>query len=276
MTCADIHIRPLAGYEELQECVALEKRTWGEDFDDVATAAILLICRKVGGLVAGAFDTAGRLVGVVFGLTGVRGGRLVHWSHMLAVEPHLRDHGLGRRLKFYQRDFVLEMGIDLIYWTYDPLEARNAHFNINRLGVNIDEYVRDLYGPGDTSPVFQGIGTDRFIVAWHLQSDRLAKAERGEKTWFHAGIHEAPIVNTALLDDGTIIPVAEALPNKGIIRVEIPSDIQSVKVTAPQQAADWRSVTRRALEFYLDKEYEVDGFYRDRQSGRCFYVLASI
>jgi len=273
MTDTGIYIRQLEGYEELQMCVALEKKTWGEDFDDVATAAILLVCQEVGGLVAGAFDTSDRLVGVIFGLTGLREGRPVHWSHMLAVVPNLRDRGLGRKLKFYQRDFVLDLGIDLVYWTYDPLEARNAHFNINRLGVNIDEYVRDIYGTGDTSPVFRGIGTDRFIVTWHLKSERVARAERGEKTWLRAGVHEAPIVNTTSSDDGTVTPVETDLPSGRLTRVEILPDIQLVKLNAPQQAATWRNVTRRAFEHYLSIGYVVDGFYRERQSGRCFYVL---
>ena len=100
----------------------------------------------------------------MFGITGVQEGQLVHWSHMLAVERAYRDHGLGRRLKECQRELLRELGVDTIYWTFDPLVARNAHLNLNRLGTTVREYVPDMYG--DTGSPLHTFGTDRFVVAW--------------------------------------------------------------------------------------------------------------
>src|ERR1041385_2041149 len=119
-------------------------------------------------LPAASFDARDRLVGFVFGMTGVERGRLVHWSDMLAVRPDLRDHGIGRRLKEFQRDTLLAMGVGLVYWTFDPLVARNAHLNFNRLGVRVSEYVIDMYGSDTDSALHRGLGTDRFIVAWEI------------------------------------------------------------------------------------------------------------
>src|ERR671914_1083048 len=164
-----LEIRPLRTTDELMACVELQRATWGETFSDLVPASILKVSQRVGGVTAGAFDAAGRLLGFVFGLTGVERGRVVHWSDMLAVREGARDLGLGRMLKEYQRDVVRSMGGTVIYWTYDPLVARNAHLNFNKLGVCVAEYVEDMYGETD-SQLHRGLGTDRFVVAWPVST----------------------------------------------------------------------------------------------------------
>ena len=111
-------------------------------------------------------------------MTGVRDGALVHWSDMLAVGPEARDRGIGRRLKLYQRSLVAELGVTQILWTFDPLVARNAHLNLNALGARVIDYVPDMYGADTGSTLHQGIGTDRFVVAWEVR-DRGAGDRRG-------------------------------------------------------------------------------------------------
>src|SRR5690554_3674198 len=142
----EVVVRRPATLEEFRACVELQRETWGAGFDECVPAAILKVSQRVGGVTAGAFDGEGRLLGFVFGLTGLERGRPVHWSHMLAVRPEWRDVGLGRRLKAYQREAVRGLGVDTILWTFDPLVARNAHLNLNRLGVQVVEYVPDMYG----------------------------------------------------------------------------------------------------------------------------------
>ena len=109
------------------------------------------------------------MIGFVYGLTGFYDKRFVHWSHMLAVRPEVRDHGIGRRLKEYQRQLLVEAGIDWMYWTTDPLVARNAHLNLNRLCAKVREYVPDMYG--DTGSILHSTGTDRFVLMWPVASE---------------------------------------------------------------------------------------------------------
>src|SRR3954464_452827 len=176
-----IDIRPLRTLDELRACVSLQRETWGNEFTDVVPTSILKVSQRVGGVAAGAFDDENALLGFVYGLTGVENGRIVHWSDMLAVRPEARRLGLGRRLKEYQRSVVRERGGEGIYWTYDPLVARNAHLNFNRLGVRLDEYAEDMYGITD-SVLHGGIPTDRLVVGWPTRDDevkmRIAEAAR--------------------------------------------------------------------------------------------------
>ena len=136
---ADPVIRPLGGRAEREACVALQERVWGDAFADRVPASVLMIALETGGVASGAF-LDGRLVGFVFGITGLREGRPIHWSDMLAVAPEHRGEGIGHRLKLHQRALLLERGVETVRWTFDPLEARNAHINLRRLGAVAGEY----------------------------------------------------------------------------------------------------------------------------------------
>src|SRR5262245_40818455 len=135
MQQASMLIRDLSSLQDYADCVALQDATWGEGFSERVPTAILRVSQLIGGVAAGALDDAGRMAGFVFGMTGMRDGELVHWSDMLAVRQELRSQGLGERLKQYQRDKVLAIGVKAMLWTFDPLQAGNAHFNINHLGA---------------------------------------------------------------------------------------------------------------------------------------------
>ena len=119
-----VTIRPLETRAEHEACVALQRDIWGQDFADVVPATILMVSQQVGGVASGAFDARGRLIGFVFGISGVRNRVTAHWSDMLAVRPEARGRGLGRRLKLHQRELLLAVGIERVYWTFDPLVAR--------------------------------------------------------------------------------------------------------------------------------------------------------
>ncbi|HEX6976048.1 MAG TPA: hypothetical protein VF147_16690, partial [Vicinamibacterales bacterium] len=125
-----MHIRPLVTLDDCRKVVALEKLVWGyTDAEDVVPSPVLIVTIKRGGILLGGFDDAGEMKGFVYSIPGLKEGRLTQWSHMLGVTADARDSGLGARLKLAQRDAALAMGIDLIEWTYDPLQAMNAHFN---------------------------------------------------------------------------------------------------------------------------------------------------
>lgn len=267
-------IRRLQGRDEYQACLELQRKTWGASFSEFVSPALLMVSQKIGGVVAGALDAEDRLLGFVYGLTGVKDGRIVHWSHMLAVRDGFRGAGLGRRLKLYQRELLLDLGVDLVYWTYDPLVARNAHLNLNRLGAEIAEYEEDLYGDSD-SDLHRGLGTDRFIVEWRIRSQRVEQAIAGALGDTAVRFLESPIVNSQVASDGIVRLVQGELPIRPEVRVEIPSDIQVVKHESLEEAAAWRDNTRKTFTWYMRRGYRVGAFYRDLRSGRCFYGLSS-
>lgn len=268
-----VSIRSLRTHGEYRTCVELQRETWGTHFNEVVSPTLLKISQRVGGVAAGAFDGSGNLLGFVFGLTGIESGRLVHWSHMLAVREAARDAGIGRRLKEYQRDVLRSLGVETVYWTFDPLVARNAHLNLNRLGADVLEYIVDMYG--DTaSSLHSGLGTDRFVVAWQL--DRSATVSGARRSLFDpAPIAAAPVVNAVVAAENRSVPVELPLEVAPAVRVEIPPDIQETKATLPEAANAWRATTRRAFAWYLERGYRVAGFHRDRETGRSFYVLSS-
>jgi predicted GNAT superfamily acetyltransferase len=267
-----VTIRPLESHDDFRQCVALQHEIWGDDFGESAPPSILMVTQKVGGLAAGAFDSGGRLLGFVFGISGVREGRLVHWSDMLGVREDARDLGLGQRLKNYQRDQLLETGIDVAYWTYDPLEARNAHVNINRLGALPIEYVPDMYGEVVRSSLLSGLSTDRFVVEWELDHPHVAAAIEGAEPELSRAATAAPIVNTAW-EGAAPVPREIELVDAPAVRVEIPREIHDVKRTSMELARAWRSATRRAFLHYMPNGYTVTGFWLEPESGRCFYSL---
>ena len=286
MVDSRLRVRPLADYVELSACVDLQKKTWGTHFDDIVSGALMLVAQKIGGIAAGAFDAGGDLVGIVFGLTGFRGGEPVHWSHMLAVQPGQQGRGIGTLLKLYQRERVRNLGIRNMYWTFDPLEARNAHFNLNRLFARVDDYVIDLYGPGDTSPLHKGIGTDRFVAVWPVEDEHVVEIIRSvadTMEWNDKRTEVSAPVPFRI--GGTVRPVdlsAADIPADGLgteltedsrALVEIPSSIQRVKAANPDEAQAWRTYTRTAFTHYLARGYSVTSFVRHGPTGRCFYVL---
>jgi predicted GNAT superfamily acetyltransferase len=271
-----VDIRPLRTQEELLACVELQRATWGDDFSDVVPASILKVSQRVGGVAAGAFDAEGRLLGFVFGLTGIEGGRVVHWSDMLAVRADARDLGLGHQLKEYQREVVRTLGGTVIYWTYDPLVARNAHLNFNKLGVRVTEYVEDMYGETD-SELHRGLGTDRFVVAWPVarhESESLA-AESRQIASDTTGARDAPVLNPDRAD-GSVPDLASFEQTRPrYVRVVVPRDIIAVRSRSPELAHRWRLSTRRAFQWAIARRYVVRGVYADEDSDSSWYVLAS-
>jgi predicted GNAT superfamily acetyltransferase len=170
----DIVIRKCEHLEEFHRCVDLQREIWGEADVEVEPATMFVVAAHTGGQVLGAFD-GDKLVGYTLAVVGLRGGTPYFHSHMTGVQSEYRDRGVGRMLKLFQRDEALGRGIRLIEWTFDPLELRNAHFNLNRLGAICRKYEPNLYGV-TTSPLHRGLRTDRLVAEWHLDSARVVAA----------------------------------------------------------------------------------------------------
>jgi chorismate synthase len=252
-----IVLRPLASNADYDEAVTLQDEIWGAGFSDRVPASILRVGQKVGGVSAAAFDANGRMLGFVFGLTGVRGGRLVHWSDMLAVREDARGKQLGERLKHYQREVVRDLGVQTMYWTFDPLVARNAHFNLNRLGASIADYIPNFYGSNTGSILHGALPTDRFVAEWEITPGaRTPTARTGAILNPNA---DAP--RTTVVHDGKP-RVIDPLPDAATVRVSIPSDIEPVLASDADMALAWRLAARQAITHYLARGYRVTAFHR--------------
>jgi predicted GNAT superfamily acetyltransferase len=265
-------VRRVETQAEYDECVRIEDEIWGAGFNERVPSTIFRVSQYIGGVTAAAFEADGsRMLGFVFGMTGVTDGMLVHWSDLLAVRPEARDRGIGRRLKLLQRSLVIPLGVTRMMWTFDPLVARNAHLNLNGLGVSIAEYVPDMYGVDTGSALHSAVGTDRFIVTWELSREPSEIRPAGAPP---ATPPSAPPPSTLVVNP--IDPGADEIRVRTDARlpeayVAIPSDIQEVIERAPDRARAWRENTRQAFLWYLAHGYHVGGF--QRADGRAFYRL---
>jgi predicted GNAT superfamily acetyltransferase len=176
---AGIEIGPLTNERQFREAVELQKTIWGFEDIELLPVRFFVVATKVGGQAFGAFDK-GRMVAFCMAIPGLKpGGRSYLHSHMLGVLPEYRNLGLGRRLKLRQREDAIAAGIELIEWTFDPLETGNAYFNIERLGAVVRRYVRNQYGT-TTSHLHAGLPTDRCTAEWWVRSERVRRAVAGE------------------------------------------------------------------------------------------------
>jgi len=270
----EISIRRFEKESDYFACEALQKETWGKDIEEVVTESLVKIAQKIGGIAAGAFDAEGEMAGFVFGFTGFKDGKPVHWSHMLAVKRAYRDAGIGRKLKLYQRDVLLGMGVNEVFWTYDPLAGKNGHLNLNTLGAEILEYVQDMYGSGEDSILFRGIGTDRFVVVWRIADQRVEDILGKKHSFRYEPFRTSPLaVCRSTENDPSSSPIFDPDLRDAKLRVEVPSAVHRLMEVSLASAADWRKKTREAFQDYMHRDYRVVGFYVDQDSGRCFYCM---
>jgi predicted GNAT superfamily acetyltransferase len=237
-----IDIRPLTEREDLKSVVRLQRQIWGFEDVDLIPLRLFVVASKIGGQVYGAFDGA-QLLGFCMSIPGLKpGGKTYLHSHMLGVLAEYRNTGVGRTLKLVQRDDALRRGIDLIEWTFDPLELKNAFFNMERLGAIVRRYVPNQYGT-TSSPLHGGLPTDRCIAEWWISSPRVKTILAGKRFEGTPG--------------GTAIEA----------RIAIPSDIAAIRANEPARARD---IQQRACEQFraaFDRELAVIGFDKSEQSG---------
>jgi len=260
---ADVRIRPVTTLTEFRACVDLQAEVWGPQYTDSVPASLLQVATYVGGVVLGAFSASDELVGFLFGLTGIDDGEIVHWSHLLGVRDAARNLGVGRLLKEAQRTELANRGVKRMSWTFDPLVAKNAYLNLNRLGARVVEYVPNMYGT-TTSPLHYGIATDRLVVSVDTHAT--------------APTHDAPEptpdrqpVMSLEAQDGDLTLDVSAPPTA--LWIEIPSDIRQVIEQAPSAAGAWRLAVREHFQWALARGYEVKELQRDPVASRSFYLL---
>jgi predicted GNAT superfamily acetyltransferase len=193
-----ILIRELGTHEELREVVALQKTIWGWDDADLLPFRMMVVATKIGGQLLGAFD-GGRMIAFCLAIPGLKAdGKAYLHSHMLGVLAEYRNAGVGQQLKLRQRDDALARGIDLIEWTFDPLEIKNAYFNVERLGAIVRRYLRNQYG-ASSSPLHGGLPTDRLVAEWWIRTPQ-AKGEVVERIAIPADIAAARALQGSIAD----------------------------------------------------------------------------
>ncbi|MGH9487818.1 MAG: GNAT family N-acetyltransferase [Terriglobales bacterium] len=234
---AAVLIRTLESPSEMEACVELQRLAWGFHDLDLVPRRIFVVARKIGGQMLGAWEGE-RLVGFSMALPGHRPGQTFWHSHMLAVAASHRNQGVGRRLKLKQREAALEQGIEVIEWTFDPLEILNGHFNLTILGAIARRYHPNLYGL--TSSTLQaGLPTDRLTAEWWLRSPRVVAAAAGEK-----------------------LPASEIIGE-----VAVPAEIQEWKNAQQPEAASTQAHLRKALCAAFASGTAAVGYRRDSAGG---------
>ena len=274
----ELRFRDLHSADEFRQVMDLEQQVWGfTDLNDMVTLPVFTITVKRGAILIGAFDETDRMVGFVYSIVGMKPPRQVlQWSHMLGVLPEYRNSGLGRALKLAQRDKALAQGYELIEWTYDPLQAMNAHLNFTKLGVVAEEYHRNVYGES-TSVLHKGTPTDRLVAQWWIARPHVERrvAPGGSIPVTSNEVTEAAPVNTTR-------PAHAWLANADVylarderrLALEIPMGFTDMQREVPALALEWRMQTREIFETYFRRGYRVVDFHLDRPHHRGRYLLA--
>ena len=292
----DIQLRDLRTIDEFREVVDLEKAIWGyTDQGDLVTVPVFIFTVHRGATLIGAFDTSTRsgprdganqaslgagtgerMVGFAYAVVGMKDGKPMMWSHMAGVLPEFRG-GLGFRLKLAQRERALAQGYDLIEWTFDPLQAMNAHFNFAKLGGVVEEYAPNFYGES-TSALHRGTPTDRVVLSWKITAPhvvrRIEQASAALRVKSHE-VAEAPIVNTTVMDgEWRKTKQIDLTIKERRLWIEIPTGFTDMQQRAPERALAWRMDVRQMFDEYLAKGYRAVDFVLQREAGFGRYLLA--
>lgn len=275
----NLPIRVLASAAELRLVEDLQRQVWQGSETEIVPVHMLLALAHNGGLVLGAFS-GDELVGFACGFVGWDGEgasrRQKHASHMLGVQPAWRDRGVGAALKLAQRELALQQGLDLMTWTYDPLQSRNAWLNLTRLGAVCFIYLPEFYGVMRDG-LNAGLPADRFEVHWELDSPRVRQRldspipppRPALADWLAAGI---PCLNPAPSTPAEFpLPAAADLP--GRVLVEIPEDFAALRLADPALGLAWRLETRRLFSSLFGLGYTAVEFAHDRQRNQSAYLL---
>lgn len=235
---APVEIRPLTTHEQFTHAVRLQREIWGFQEIELLPVRLFVVASKIGGQVLGAFDGS-EMVAFCLCIPGLKKGAQPYLhSHMLGVLPAYRNTGLGRRMKWKQREFALAQNIPLIEWTFDPLELKNAFFNIERLGAIVRRHVRNQYGTS-SSHLHGGLPTDRLIAEWWLRDGRVEDASH----------HRAR---------QSFLPLAT---------VAVPSDIAEIRHNDRGQAREIQASVIDQFEMHFNQGLAVLGFSRTDTHG---------
>ena len=179
----EIEIRECVKPEDLSHCVRLQREVFKLPEIEISPVRHLIVTRHAGGFTLGSF-VDGKLVGFVLSVLAYRGNQRMFYSHMTAVDQNYQNLGLGTKLKWAQRERALSDGVGFIKWTFQPVQARNAYFNLEKLGAIVREYTPNFYGTDyattEASGHEIGIASDRLFAEWRLNDERVVKLSLGQ------------------------------------------------------------------------------------------------
>jgi predicted GNAT superfamily acetyltransferase len=262
--------------EQLKRCEEVQEKIWGSD---PIPYTLLRAIQDSGGLVLGAYDDRGEMIGVLVGFLGMKEGRLVHYSHICGVVEEARFRDVGFQLKSEQRRFALSQGLDLVVWTFDPLQGANAYFNLHKLGAVARRYLRNYYGLMEDR-LNAGMESDRLLAEWWIRSGRVEASLRGERPFRSVGqlLEQGAELATVTEEvaPGLRRLASHALGLKaGALLIEIPESINAIKQRDLGLAIEWRNRTRELFEHYLSRGYVATDLISEKQGEgrRNFYLL---
>lgn len=289
-----ITVRPITDAGGLRAVELLQRDVWGMPDLEVVPSHQLVAAVAAGGAVLGAFDEEGTLLGFCYGFVGLRDGRLLFYSHMAGVRPDYQDRDIGFLLKRAQRQVALDAGLDHMVWTYDPLQAANASFNLRKLGAIAARYYVDYYGEMPDA-INRGMPSDRLEVDWSLRDPAVAARVAGAfpaRAWPDVPAALAPYqpasssgapreasapVGTGLAgaaQRGTVMPQTPVLElDAPVVRIEIPRALGDLKTSEPDAVLAWRSASREAFLHYFGRGYRAVDFVTRRDASIGAYVL---
>ena len=270
-------IRHANTLEELIRVEQMQIDVWGiSNHVEIVPKDILLIVQKNGGLVLGAFDLTGEMIGFLFGFLGqTKDGRFKHCSHMMGVLQDYRHLGIGEQLKRVQREVVGKQGLDLITWTVNPLEGVNASLNFGKLGVICRTLLPNFYGEMEDE-LNKGLPSDRFEVEWWINSQRVASRLAGGKDEVTlGGLHDQGVILVNRIDADQNLLFLDRLPENDTLLLEVPVSLQQIKAGSLGRAKEWIDQTREFFVTAFNKGYVVTEFYSLTENGqrRNFYLL---
>src|ERR1700736_3939964 len=240
----EVEVRLVRSHDEFAACGAMSREIWGAAERKVVRRELLLTMQHNGGLVHGAFLTDGTMVGFCFAFVGMRDGQLRLCSHQLGVSPAFRGSGIGIALKRAQQRDALRLGYELVTWTFDPLEARNAYINLHRLGCIARFYDRGHYGAMEDE-LNRGLPSDRFEAEWWPTSARMPGADRARPD--RAVPRDAPVLLNTDQDQTPVLTAVNLRGNRQAL-IRVPTDFQAIKRSNMDLARRWRMESRAAFE----------------------------
>jgi predicted GNAT superfamily acetyltransferase len=266
-------LRDVSSIEECRAVTDLQVAVWGRD-SEVVPASVLFVSAKRGGILIGAYGDGEReLVGFVWSMPGRRDGRPTHWSHMLGVAPAARGQGVGEALKWAQRERAIQQGVDLIEWTFDPLQAPNAHLNFSRLGAIATTYLVNAYGEM-TGPLHRGTPTDRLVAEWWVtEAKRRRVSFSGDLEKKTPDVFSPRVIATHPAGDWRGCGAADTGCESPSVLVPVPARFTEMQQREPDLARAWRQATREVFTAYFGRGYRAVDFVLNREQGGGAYLL---